>query len=175
MKAESFKYIVFLVLLFVMISAAILVVSNINAMLENILWVAAVGLFIILAWKSDVILMLEDYQRAVIMRFGRVRRVGGPGWCLLVPFIEKPTIVDLRTQTLDVPKQEVITKGKIELGIDTVIYLHVGKDKESVIKSVIEVENYKEASRLYVISALRDVLGSMTLDDVITNIDLFFL
>lgn len=171
MRAASFKYVIFLVLLFVIISIAIFAVSNISILLENALWIAAVVLFILIAWKGDVLLMLEDYQRAVIMRFGRVRRVGGPGWCFVFPFIEKPTIVDLRTQTIDVPKQEIITKGKIEIGIDAVIYLSVGKEKDSVIKSVIEVEDYRKASKLFVISALRDVLGGMTLDDVITNID----
>jgi regulator of protease activity HflC (stomatin/prohibitin superfamily) len=115
--------------------------------------------------------MLEEYQRAVIMRFGRVVRVGGPGWCIVLPFIEKPTIVDLRTQTIDVPKQEVITKGNIEIGIDAVIYLKVGREKESVVKSVVEVEDYRTASRLFVIASLRDVLGNMTLNEIITQID----
>lgn len=171
MGSESFKYIVFILILFAILTAAVWTVSNIDTLIANGLWLLLVLLFLLIAWKGDVLLMLQDYQRAVIMRFGKVKRVGGPGWCIVLPFIETPTIVDLRTQTIDVPRQQVITKGKIELGIDAVIYLSVGKDKESVIKSVVEVEDYRNAAKLYVVAALRDVLGSMTLDEVISNIE----
>ena len=171
MKGQSIKYIIFILLLFFLFSLAAIAFSNVDVLAANLVWIVLIALFLVIVWKGDLILMLEEYQRAVIMRFGKVKRVGGPGWCIVIPFIEKPTIVDLRTQTIDVPKQEIITKSKIELGIDAVIYLSVGKDKESVIKSIIEVEDYRTAVRLYVISALRDVLGSMSLDDVISNIE----
>ncbi len=172
MKAQSIKYLVFILLLFLLFSLAIITVSNLDVLVANALWIVLALLFLLIVWKGDVLLMLEEYQRAVIMRFGKVKRVGGPGWCIVLPFIEKPTIVDLRTQTIDVPRQEVITKGKVELGIDAVIYLSVAKDNESVIKSVIEVEDYRHAARLYVIAALRDVIGSMTLDEVISGIEM---
>lgn len=172
MKGQSIKYIVFILLLFLLFSLVTIAFANIDVLAANLVWIVLIALFLVVVWKGDLILMLEEYQRAVIMRFGKVKRVGGPGWCIIIPFIEKPTIVDLRTQTIDIPKQEIITKSKIELGIDAVIYLSVGKDKESAIKSVIEVEDYRTASKLYVISALRDVLGSMSLDDVISNIEI---
>ncbi len=171
MKGQSTKYIIFILLLFFLFSLAAIAFSNVDVLAANLVWVVLIALFLLIVWKGDLILMLEEYQRAVIMRFGKVRRVGGPGWCIVLPFIEKSTIVDLRTQTIDVPKQEIITKNKIELGIDAVIYLSVGKEKESVIKSIIEIEDYRTAVKLYVISALRDVLGSMSLDDVISNIE----
>ncbi len=169
MKAESFKYIVFIFLLFVVFALATAVISNISALAANAIWIALALLFILVVWKGDVLLMLEEYQRAVIMRFGRVVRVGGPGWCIVLPFIEKPTVVDLRTQTVDVPKQDVITKGNIELKIDAIIYLRVRKDRQSVINSVVEVENYKNAISLYVVSSLRDIIGGMTLAEVISE------
>jgi len=171
MKSDGIKYIIFIILLFLLFSLAIAAVSNLDVLIANALWIVLALLFLLIVWKGDVLLMLEEYQRAVIMRFGKVKRVGGPGWCIVIPFIEKPTVVDLRTQTIDVPKQQVITKGKIELGIDAVMYLSVKKDKESVIKSVIEVEDYKQAAKLFVIASLRDVLGSMTLDEIISNIE----
>ncbi len=171
MASDSFKYIVFMMILFAIFAIAIWAVQNLDSLAANLLWILAVALFVLIAWKGDVLILLKDYERAVIMRFGKVKRVGGPGWALVFPFIEDPTIVDLRTQTIDVPKQEVITKGKIELGIDAVIYLKVGKDKESVIKSVVEVEDYKNASKLYVIASLRDVLGGMELDEIISEIE----
>lgn len=171
MASQNWKYVIFLFLIFLIFSLAVSFVSNLSTVLENALWILLIVLFLFIVWKGDIILMLEEYQRAVIMRFGKVKRVGGPGWCLVLPFIETATIVDLRTQTIDVPRQQVITKGKIELGIDAVIYLRVSKEKEAVIKSVIEVEDYKNAAKLYVIAALRDVLGSMELDEVISNIE----
>ncbi len=171
MKGQSIKYIIFILLLFFLFSLAAIAFTNVDVLAANLVWIVLIALFLLIVWKGDLILMLEEYQRAVIMRFGKVKRVGGPGWCIILPFIEKPTIVDLRTQTIDVQKQQVITKGNIELGIDAVIYLKVGKEKESVIKSVIEVEDYRTAARLYVIAALRDVLGSMSLNEIITKID----
>lgn len=171
MASQNWKYVIFIFLIFLIFSLAVITVSSIDMLVANALWIAIALLAIFIFAKGDVLLMLKEYQRAVIMRFGKVKRVGGPGWCFVLPFIEEITLVDLRTQTIDVPRQQVITKGKIELGIDAVIYLSIKKDKESVIKSVIEVEDYRHAAKLYVIAALRDVLGSMTLDDVISNIE----
>jgi regulator of protease activity HflC (stomatin/prohibitin superfamily) len=143
--------------------------ANLDVFAQNLLWLGLLLLFIVLVWKYNFILMLRDYERAVIMRFGKVVRVGGPGWCIVLPAIEEAAVVDLRTQTVDVPKQDVITKENIELKIDSVIYLRVKKDNQSIINSVVEVADYKRAIQLYIISSLRDVIGSMTLPDVIAN------
>ena len=171
MKGQSIKYIVFILLLFFLFSLAAIAFSNVDVLAANLVWIVLIALFLVIVWKGDLILMLEEYQRAVIMRFGKVKRVGGPGWCIIIPFIEKPTIVDLRTQTIDVPKQDVVTKDSIELKLDAIIYLKVKKDHQSVVNSIIEVENYVEASRLYVVASLRDVVGSMELSEVISNIE----
>jgi len=169
MASESVKYFVFIAILFLIFLAATLVVANIGSLYENAFWIILAIAFVLIAWKGDILLMLKEYQRAVIMRFGKVKRVGGPGWCLLFPFIEKPTVVDLRTQTIDVPKQDVVTKGNIELKVDAVIYLRIRKDGQSVINSVVEVENYKNAISLYIVSSIRDIIGGMTLAEVITS------
>jgi regulator of protease activity HflC (stomatin/prohibitin superfamily) len=169
MAGQSVKYIVFIVIIFAIFAALVVAISSLDVLVANALWLLLVALFLLIVWKGDLVLMLEEFQRAVIMRFGRVVRVGGPGWCIVLPFIEKPTIVDLRTQTVDVPKQDVITKGNIELKVDAVLYLRVKADKESVVKSVVEVENYKEATRLYLISSIRAVVGTMTLTEVISS------
>lgn len=169
MKEEHKKYIVFIFVLFIVLSIAAFLLSSLDTLLANALWIALAVLFIVVVWKGDIILMLEEYQRAVIMRFGRVVRVGGPGWCIVLPFIEKPTLVDLRTQTVDVAKQDVITKGNIELKIDAVIYLRVKSDKQSVIDSVIKIDDYKKAVQLYVISSIRAIIGTMTLPEVIAT------
>jgi len=171
MASQGIKYLIFIFLLFILFSLAIFAVTNINEVIANALWIVLAAVFLVIWWKGNLLLMLKEYERAVIERFGKVKRVGGPGWTLVLPFIESSTIVDLRTQTIDVPRQQVITKGKIELGIDAVIYLKVKKDKESVIKSVIEVEDYRNAAKLYVVAALRDVLGNMDLDQIVSNIE----
>lgn len=169
MTPQGIKQMVFLAVVFLIMAGIILIISNINALVANALWIVLVILFVLVVWKGDFLLMLDEYQRAVIYRFGRVSRVGGPGWCIVLPLIEKPTVVDLRTQTIDVPKQDVVTKENIELQIDAVLYLRVNSDKSSVIKSVIEVENYKEATRLYLVSSIRAVVGTMTLAEVISS------
>ena len=124
---------------------------------------------IYILFKFEIILQLKDYERAVIFRFGKVNRVGGPGWTIVLPFIEKPNLVTLRTQVIDVPTQQIITKDNIRVTIDAIIFISVDRAKESVINSVVKVEDYKKAATLYVISMLRDTLGEFDLIDVISN------
>ena len=164
------KKIIFIVLVLLIIMVIAAVIVNIELISENLLWIGLLAVFLFIIWKSDMLLLLTEYERAVIFRFGKVNRVGGPGWAFLIPFIENYKQVDLRTRTVDVPKQDVITQDSIELKVDAVIYLKVNSDPQSVINSVIEVENFTNAVRLYVISTLRDVMGGMTLSEVIANL-----
>ncbi len=178
MPYESIKKKIFaVILLFVF---GIITLAYLNAELlyliftNELFWLGIlIVFFLFLVRYSDVpvLIKLKDYERAVIFRLGKFNRIGGPGWALLIPFIESYTYVDLRTKTLDIEKQDVITRDSIEIRIDTVIYLKVKKDNESVARSVLEVEDFQEASRTYVMSALRDIIGEMTLPEVIANID----
>ena len=115
---QGLKYLVFLFLVFAVVAIILFAVSNFEFISINGLWLILLALFLLAVWKFDFVLTLKEYQRAVIMRFGRITRVGGPGWCFMIPIIESPTVVDLRTQTIDVPRQDVITQGNIELKID---------------------------------------------------------
>jgi len=169
MVMANFKYIVFIAFIALIFILLLAFLSNINLFMQNMFWLAILAVFLLSVWKFDFILLLKDYERAVIMRFGKVNRVGGPGWTVVLPGIETPTVIDLRTQTIDVPKQDVITKGNIELKVDAVIYLKVKKDSQSVINSVVEIEDYKQAIRLYVISTIRDIVGNMELAEVTAN------
>ncbi len=170
MASANLKYVFFLVAIAFAFGAILFMWSNSALFIENLPWLVVLGLFVLMMWKWDFLLQLKDYQRVVIMRFGKVNRVGGPGWAFMVPGIEEPVIVDLRTQTVDVPRQDVITKGNIELKVDSVIYMRVKDHPQCVINSVVKIENYKDAIKLYVISSIRDVVGSMELSDVIANI-----
>ncbi len=173
MQAHYLRHLVFLavvVIVLVLIAAgAVFLLKNLNEIAANALWILAIVVFLLILWKGDFLLTLQDYQRAVIMRFGKVKRVGGPGWCIRIPGIESATIVDLRTETIDIQKQDIVTADNIELKVDALLYLRVKKDKQSVINSVVEVKDYKEAARLYLISSIRAVLGAMTLPEVIAT------
>lgn len=142
-----------------------------DAIIKNFLWVAIGVIFIYLIVKYDYILLLKEYERAVVLRFGRVNRVGGPGWAIQFPPLEESIVVDLRTQTIDVPKQSIITKDKIELTIDAVIYMRVKKDNASVINSITEVKDYQQAMQTYVVSLIRDVAGGLALSELVENIE----
>lgn len=127
----------------------------------------AIAIFLYTVWKTDSLVELLEYQRAVVFRFGRFVGVRGPGWIFIIPFVETYKVVDMRVQTVDVPKQEVVTKDNIVLNIDAVIYLQVVDPK----KAILNVDDYKEASKLFVQAMIRDLVGSMTLDEVIGGID----
>ncbi len=173
-KTESYKVKQFVFLLVFIIVIALIWLAYTNAD-EFALWGAVVFAFIVLAFfikQYDFLLTLKEYERAVIFTLGRVTRVGGPGWTFVVPLIQSYVLVDLRTQTIDIPPQEVITTDKIKLTIDAVIYLFIDKTKNAVINSVVEIDDYRTAARLYVRSTIRDVVGSMDLSSVISNIAL---
>ncbi|MFH0970183.1 MAG: SPFH domain-containing protein [Candidatus Diapherotrites archaeon] len=140
----------------------------------NLAAVVGVGglliIFIIVIRQYDFLLTLKEYERAVMYRLGRVNRVGGPGWALLIPLFETFKIVDLRTQTLDVPPQTVITKDNVVVKIDAVIYLYVKRDASSVINSVIEVDDYRHAATQFVQAKIRDTAGGLTLSELISDV-----
>lgn len=169
---KSFRYIIFLVLIIIAVFLISSAIQYSDVLLANLFWLSLLGIIGFIVWKYDVVLQLLDYQRAIIYRFGKVHRVGGPGWAFVWPIIEEVDLVDLRTKTIDVPKQDVVTKDGIEISIDAIIYLKVKKDNQSVVNSVIEVEDYVGASQLLVVSTLRDVIGSMNLGEVISSIEL---
>ncbi len=126
-----------------------------------------VGLFLLIIWTTDILIQLKEYERAVVFRFGRYVGVRGPGWIVVLPYIETYRVVDLRTQTVDVPKQEVMTKDNIVLMIDAVIYLRVVDPAKAVLK----VDDYKKASRLFIQSMIRDLVGSMEIEELVANVD----
>jgi len=172
MASNNFRYVIFLVLIFIALFLITMAIQYSDALLSNILWLFLLAFFGYIIWKYDMILQLLDYQRAVIYRFGKVNRVGGPGWTFVWPIIEETDLVDLRVKTIDVPKQDVITRDGIGVSIDAIIYIKVKKDNQSVVNSVIEVEDYIVASQLLVIATLRDVIGSMALSDLISSIEM---
>jgi len=130
-----------------------------------ILGVAAFILLMILLPSS--IKVLREYERGVVFRFGRLSATRGPGIFLIIPFVDKMIKVDLRTVTLDVPPQDIITKDNVPVKVNAVAYFRV-MDPE---KSVISIENYRVATSQISQTTLRSVLGQAELDDLLSARD----
>ncbi len=164
---NTFFTITFIILL-ILIFALFFLTKNIG---NGIIWGIVVIILIYAIFKFKIILQLKDYERAVVYRFGKVRRVGGPGWTFVFPFFEKPVVVTLRVETIDIPPQEVLTKDNIQLVIDGVLFISVKEEPSSVINSVVKVEDYRRAATMFVIASLRDVVGEFDLNEVISSIE----
>jgi regulator of protease activity HflC (stomatin/prohibitin superfamily) len=110
--------------------------------------------------------IVNEYERGVIFRLGRVQgRAKGPGLFFLVPIVDRMVKVDLRTVTMDVPPQDVITRDNVPARVNAVVYFRVMDPN----KSVIEVENFVLATSQISQTTLRSVLGQKDLDDLLTN------
>jgi regulator of protease activity HflC (stomatin/prohibitin superfamily) len=118
-------------------------------------------------WLLAGIKVILEYERLVIFRLGKYKRTIGPGIVYVLPLFEKSKKVDLRIVTQDIPRQEVITRDNIPVLANTVVYYKVERPEDAVIK----IENYAFAVRQYTQAALRDVVGNMELDSVLTERD----
>lgn len=114
---------------------------------------------------GSVVKILPEYERAVVLRFGRLMGVKGPGLIILIPLVDKAIRVDLRTVTMDVPPQEIITKDNVPVTVDAVVYFRVIEPD----KSVIEVQQYIFATSQICRTTLRSVLGQAELDDLLSK------
>jgi regulator of protease activity HflC (stomatin/prohibitin superfamily) len=124
--------------------------------------VVVVVLFIL----ASAIKIVKEYERGVIFRLGRVQgRAKGPGLFVLIPGVDRMVKVGLRTVTLDVPPQDLITRDNVPARVTAVIYFRVVDPN----KSVIEVENHVLATSQISQTTLRSVLGQKNLDDLLTN------
>ena len=108
---------------------------------------------------------VNEYQRGVKFRLGKFTSVKQPGWRIVVPIFEQMQKVDIRVKAVDVPDQEAITKDNISARINAVIYYKV-KDAE---RAVIEVENFRFAVSQLAQTTMRNVVGEMELDELLSN------
>ncbi len=171
-KVESYKVkqAVFAFVVLLIAITLFLILSNSAIIGVGLFTIGFLVVFFFLVATYDFLITLKEYERAVVFRLGRVNRVGGPGWTFVIPVIESFKLVDLRTQTLDVKPQSVITKDNVVVSLDAVIYLLVRKDPQSVINSVIEVDDFRNASSQFVQAKIRDVAGSLTLPELISDV-----
>jgi regulator of protease activity HflC (stomatin/prohibitin superfamily) len=109
--------------------------------------------------------IVPEYERAVIFRLGRVIGAKGPGLFILIPIIDRMVKVDLRTVTLDVPTQDIITKDNVSVSVDAVVYFRV----VDPVRAIVEVENYLYATSQIAQTTLRSVCGAVELDELLSE------
>ncbi len=126
-----------------------------------IVLVALVGLPLIRA----SVRIVQEYERGVIFRLGRIAGAKGPGIFFIIPGIDKMVKVDLRTITLDVPSQEAITRDNVTLRINAVVYFRV----LNPVDAVVNIENYLVATSQIAQTTLRNVIGQVELDELLAE------
>ena len=109
--------------------------------------------------------VLQEYDRAVVFRLGRLVPSRGPGLIYVIPGVERMIKVDLRTITMDIPSQDVITRDNVSVKVNAVLYFRVLDPS----KAVVEIENYLFATSQLAQTTLRSVCGQMQLDDLLTE------
>jgi len=131
--------------------------------LALIIPLVVVALFIL----SSAIKVLREYERGVIFRLGKLLGAKGPGIIFLIPIVDKIVKMDLRVVTIDVSKQEIMTKDNVPATVDAVVYFRVINPMDAVVK----VENFWKATSLIAQTTLRSVLGQASLDDLLSQRD----
>jgi len=111
--------------------------------------------------------ILREYERGVVFRLGKLMDAKGPGVVFLIPMVDRMVRMDLRVVTIDVSKQEVMTKDNVPATVDAVVYFRVVMPTDAVVK----VENYYRATSLIAQTTLRSVLGQASLDDLLSQRD----
>ena len=128
--------------------------------LSVIMIISAVVMFL-----ASAIKVLNEYERAVIFRLGRLIKTKGPGLIILIPFVDKMQKVSLRLVTLDVPPQDIITKDNVSVKVNAVVYFRVMISE----KAVVEVENFLYATSQLAQTTMRSVCGEAELDDLLAE------
>lgn len=158
------NYVAMLCFFVLLIPGALLVmplasVSQGSAALAGLLWV---GFDLIIA---NGIRLAAQWERGVVFRLGRYSKTKGPGLFIIIPIIDQVTLIDTRIRAMDIPAQQVITKDNVPVKINGVIFFRVEKVEDAVIK----VQDYRYAISQYAQTALRDVIGQMSLDQLLSE------
>jgi len=111
--------------------------------------------------------ILPEWERGVILRFGRVIGVKGPGFILLIPMVDKLIRIDTRTITMDIQPQDIITKDNVSMKVNAVVYFRVTNPE----MAITQIEDYYFATTQLSQTTLRSVLGQYEMDDLLSNRD----
>jgi len=129
-----------------------------------LLWVMSAAVVASVA-LPQMIRILREYERGVVFRLGKLLRAKGPGLVLLIPVVDRIVKVDLRVATIDVPRQEMMTRDNVPLTVDAVVYFRV-MDSEA---AIVRVENFCRATSLIAQTTLRSVIGQADLDELLSH------
>lgn len=129
--------------------------------------VITVIIILLIIFLPQAIRVVREYERGVIFRLGRLIGAKGPGLFFLIPIVDKMVKIDLRVVTLDVPRQEMMTRDNVPVTVDAVVYFRVVNPEDAVCK----VENYMRATSLISQTTLRSVVGQSELDDLLAHRD----
>ena len=125
------------------------------------------GIIVVVAFAilTSAIKIVQEYERGVIFRLGRLVGARGPGLFVIIPFIDQMQKMDLRVVTLDVPPQEVITRDNVSIRVSAVVYFRVLEPENAVTK----VENFRNATFQIAQTTLRSVLGQSEMDELLAE------
>ena len=127
---------------------------------------AAVVLFLLILFAISAIKVAREYERGVVFRLGRLLpEPKGPGLFLLIPIVDRMVKVDLRTITLNIPPQEVITKDNVPVRVNAVAYFRIVKPEDAIV----QIENFMVATSQIAQTTLRSVLGQHQLDELLSE------
>jgi len=129
------------------------------------MYTVIVVVVLVVMFLASAIRILNEYERAVIFRLGRVIDTKGPGLIILIPVVDKMVKIDMRTITMDVPAQDVITRDNVSIKVNAVVYFRV----VDATPAVIGVENYLYATSQLAQTTLRSVCGQMELDEILSE------
>ncbi|MEA2580963.1 MAG: hypothetical protein QOE83_1855 [Actinomycetota bacterium] len=133
--------------------------------MNPVLIALAVIVLLVIIFLANAIRIVREYQRLVVFRLGRLLGTKGPGLILLIPFIDKATLVDLRERYLEIPHQTAITEDNAPISIDFIVFTKVIDPQASVVA----VGNFEGAAQNVAATTLRSVVGDMSLDDVLAK------
>ncbi len=120
---------------------------------------------LVISLVAASIRVLREWERGVVLRLGRLQRLRGPGFTLIIPVVDRLYRVDLRVITLDVPQQRIITRDNVSVEVDAVVFYQV----DDPVKSVVAVSDFQKAAFFITQTTLRDVLGQSELDDLLAR------
>jgi regulator of protease activity HflC (stomatin/prohibitin superfamily) len=129
-------------------------------------WALPVLLIVVIA-LPQMIRILREYERGVIFRLGKVIDAKGPGLIFLIPLVDRMVKMDLRVITIDVARQEVMTRDNVPVTVDAVVYFRV----VDPVAAVVKVENFLKATSLIAQTTLRSVLGQAEMDELLAQRD----
>ncbi|MEX1212119.1 MAG: slipin family protein [Balneolaceae bacterium] len=140
--------------------------SDAGALTNMMIWVVTLFVFLSI-FLPQMFKILREYERGVVFRLGKFHMTKGPGLIILIPFIDKIERVDLRVLTINVDRQEAITKDNVTVQVDAITFFRV-VDAE---KAVIQVERYIAATSMLAQTTLRSIVGQVELDELLAERD----